>query len=100
MSQLSSISSSHEAASLDPPTALQRLRVAWRRLMAEWRLRRDLRQIAEFDSYMLKDIGLGQGGLEHAVRHGRSRGMACNQPVRPDPQLPPSIMPVSWTEWR
>jgi uncharacterized protein YjiS (DUF1127 family) len=38
----------------------------------EIRLRRDLRRLQGLDDAMLRDIGLGRGELEDAVRHGRS----------------------------
>jgi uncharacterized protein YjiS (DUF1127 family) len=38
----------------------------------EIRLRRDLRNLQRLDDAMLRDIGLGRGELEDAVRHGRS----------------------------
>lgn len=97
---LASVSSLYAASPPARPPAVQRLRSAFRQLLAEWRVQRDLRQLAELDSYILKDIGIGRGGLEDAVRHGRSRNMAGDQPVGPGPMLPPSLMPVSWTEWR
>lgn len=40
----------------------------------ELRVRRDLRRLRMMDAHLLKDLGLNSGGLEHAVRHGRTVG--------------------------
>src|SRR5215207_2966435 len=41
-------------------------------LLREWRTRRDLRALEQLDDRALRGIGIGPGGLEDAVRHGRS----------------------------
>jgi len=40
-------------------------------VMREIRLRRAMREVAALDEAMLHDIGLGQGSIEDAIRHGR-----------------------------
>ncbi|MCG7393354.1 DUF1127 domain-containing protein [Microvirga sp. ACRRW] len=40
-------------------------------VMREIRLRRAMREVAALDDAALHDIGLGSGGIEDAVRHGR-----------------------------
>lgn len=42
------------------------------RLTVEWRLRREIRSLEGFDDTMLQDIGVSRGGIEDAVRHGRT----------------------------
>ena len=42
-----------------------------RAVAAEYRARCAVRQLAGLDEYMLRDIGLDRGGLEHAARFGR-----------------------------
>jgi uncharacterized protein YjiS (DUF1127 family) len=37
----------------------------------ELRIRRDMRQLAAMDDYMLKDIGLHRSEIEHCVRYGK-----------------------------
>jgi uncharacterized protein YjiS (DUF1127 family) len=37
----------------------------------ELRMRRDMRQLAAMDDYMLKDIGLHRSQIEHCVRYGK-----------------------------
>ena len=37
----------------------------------ELRIRRDMRQLAAMEDYMLKDIGLSRGEIEYRVRYGR-----------------------------
>jgi uncharacterized protein YjiS (DUF1127 family) len=37
----------------------------------ELRVRRDMRQLAAMDDYMLKDIGLHRGEIEYSVRYGK-----------------------------
>jgi uncharacterized protein YjiS (DUF1127 family) len=37
----------------------------------ELRIRRDIRQLAAMDDYMLKDIGLHRGEIEYSVRYGK-----------------------------
>ena len=69
-----------------------------RRVAAEWKAQRDLRHLEELGPDGLKDIGIGPGSLEGAVRFGRYRGL------RDDLDQPRcnsgSVMPMSWTEWR
>jgi uncharacterized protein YjiS (DUF1127 family) len=40
-------------------------------LVAEWRLRRQIRSVEGFTDAMLQDIGLTRAGIEDAVRPGR-----------------------------
>jgi uncharacterized protein YjiS (DUF1127 family) len=40
-------------------------------LAAEWRLRRDIRTLRQFEDLTLRDMGLTRGEIEHVVRHGR-----------------------------
>lgn len=69
-----------------------------RRLLAAWRLGRELRHLEELGPEALKDIGIGSGNLEGAIRHGRERPRAA-PPAEPCKTKAP-LMPVSWTEWR
>jgi uncharacterized protein YjiS (DUF1127 family) len=39
----------------------------------ELRVRRDMRKLAEFDDFMLRDIGIARTDLEGSVRNGRDR---------------------------
>jgi uncharacterized protein YjiS (DUF1127 family) len=83
------------AADLTKPGLLARLVAA---LAREWRIHRDLRVLQTLDDRALHDIGVGPGGLDYAVRHGRPT------PVEVAPgsmfrDRSPSL-PVSWTEWR
>ena len=67
----------------------------------EWRLRRDLAQLQGMDARGLQDIGLTQGGLEGAVRHGRrlpASTRALPEKICRSPEGP--RIPSSWTEWR
>ncbi len=67
-------------------------------LAREWRIHRDLRVLQTLDDRALRDIGIGVGGLEHAVRHGRS---ICSEAALTAGfgKAPPRL-PLSWTEWR
>ena len=40
------------------------------RLTREWRLRRDMRRLADHDDHMLRDIGIARADIEGAVRRG------------------------------
>jgi uncharacterized protein YjiS (DUF1127 family) len=41
--------------------------------VSRWRrLRRDARRLMAFDDRMLRDVGLGRGAIERAVRGGRA----------------------------
>ena len=83
------------AADTDRNGLLARLVAA---LAREWRIHRDLRTLQTLDDRALRDIGIGNGGLEHAVRWGRSipteaaSRAECGK-VRPS-------LPLSLTEWR
>lgn len=66
------------------------------RLVAEWRLQHDLRTLGELGPEGLKDIGLTEGAIEGAVRHGRGRSAH----MASSPSHLGSLMPASWTEWR
>ena len=41
-------------------------------LVREWRIRRDLGRVVEFDDAMLRDMGIARSEIESALRHGRS----------------------------
>ena len=43
-----------------------------RQLIAEWRLRRDIRMLQQLHDRELTDMGLGRGEIERVVRHGRN----------------------------
>jgi uncharacterized protein YjiS (DUF1127 family) len=48
-------------------------------IIREWRIRRDLGRLADFDDAMLRDIGVARSEIEPALRHGRSfRGTATS----------------------
>jgi uncharacterized protein YjiS (DUF1127 family) len=49
---------------------LARLTAAARRW---YQLRRDTRQLSAFSDHLLRDIGLGRGEIERAVKDGRGR---------------------------
>ena len=67
-------------------------------LLREWRTRRDLRALERLDDRALRDIGIGPGGLEDAVRHGRSmKPVEIARWSAPERLLPRTR--VSWTEW-
>lgn len=40
-------------------------------LVAEWRVRRDIRTLRQFGDRTLQDMGLTRGEIEHVVRNGR-----------------------------
>jgi len=90
---------SHAAATSLPgsayaerPGLLARLLTAAAR---EIRIRRDLRLLASLDDAALHDIGLTRGGMEDAVRHGRSQhdGLPVFKPMASDRTDPAA-------EWR
>jgi uncharacterized protein YjiS (DUF1127 family) len=67
----------------------------------EWKLRREMRRLEEFDTATLGDIGITPGGIEGAVRYGRSRRSAASlRPLGLPPVGGSNLMPASWTEWR
>jgi uncharacterized protein YjiS (DUF1127 family) len=67
-------------------------------LAREWRIHRDLRVLQTLDDRALRDIGIGVGGLEHAVRHGRS--IRAQTSVTAGFGKAPPRPPLSWAEWR
>jgi uncharacterized protein YjiS (DUF1127 family) len=77
---------------------LSRSSIVLAALAREWRLRRELRALESLDSRALQDIGLGRGGLEGAVRHGRGR--VHDAPPATPIGVEETLMPPSWTEWR
>jgi uncharacterized protein YjiS (DUF1127 family) len=50
------------------------------RLVAEWRLRRDIRTLQQFHDRELTDMGLGRGEIERVVRYGRRPQAASRSP--------------------
>ena len=48
-----------------------------RAVVREYEARRTLRELELLENYMLRDIGLDRGGLEHAARFGRPRHPAA-----------------------
>jgi uncharacterized protein YjiS (DUF1127 family) len=65
----------------------------------EIQVRRDMRTLASLGEAGLRDIGLSQGGIEHAVRHGRlPDGLAAG--LGPCHASFAAQFPLSWTEWR
>jgi uncharacterized protein YjiS (DUF1127 family) len=60
--------------------------------------RRDLRLLSAAGDDMLRDIGLSRGGIESAVRYGRSSAGARPLGRATGPAIP--TLPSSWTEWR
>lgn len=69
-------------------------------VMREWRVRRDMRRLEELDPAQLRDIGIGPGGVEGAVRHGRHRRAAGSVQAGFEAPCTSALMPPSWTEWR
>jgi uncharacterized protein YjiS (DUF1127 family) len=63
----------------------------------EIRVRRDLRTLSSLGDSALHDIGLARGGLEEAVRHGRSRAPA---PGARDLTAECPLVVSAFTEWR
>jgi uncharacterized protein YjiS (DUF1127 family) len=75
-------------ADITRPSLLARLVAI---LAREWRIHRDLRVLQTLDDRALRDIGIGPGGLYHAVRHGRPTRIEGDLPAivnRPSPPLP------------
>jgi uncharacterized protein YjiS (DUF1127 family) len=67
----------------------------------EIRTRRDLRALSSLDDAALRDIGLARGGLEDAVRYGRSQGgLFGTTALIPDPACDRAVEPPAFTEWR
>lgn len=65
-------------------------------IVREFRVRRDMRVLASLDDAALHDIGLTRGGMEGALRHGRS-----GEQVLPAVQdEAPALLPRSLVEWR
>jgi uncharacterized protein YjiS (DUF1127 family) len=59
----------------------------------EIRVRRSMRQLAEFDDYMLRDIGVVRADIEGAVRRGHDSSCGGAQDfghIKPAPSLLPS----------
>jgi uncharacterized protein YjiS (DUF1127 family) len=48
-----------------------------------WRSRREATRLSGYSDRMLKDIGMARGGIEWAVRHGRSDEDAGDPPADP-----------------
>jgi len=73
------------------PSLLERLAAA---LLREIRVRRDLRTLSGLGETALHDIGLTRGGLEDAVRHGRSEmpGLDIVRPI-------PTDIPAGFAKW-
>lgn len=44
-------------------------------VMREVRIRRDMRMLSSFSDEALQDMGLARGGLEDAIRRGRSESV-------------------------
>jgi uncharacterized protein YjiS (DUF1127 family) len=63
-------------ASAPARPALNLLHVAYAAYAAiarEMRLRRDMQRLAEYDDYMLRDIGITRMDIEGVIRRGRDR---------------------------
>jgi len=41
-------------------------------IMRRWEARRAIAMLARADAAVLRDLGISRGGIENAVRHGRS----------------------------
>jgi uncharacterized protein YjiS (DUF1127 family) len=74
------------AASRDGAVFLEELSAMLARILSglvrEWRIRRDLARLVEFDDRMLHDIGLGRSEVEPALRYGRSFPEPASQRTR------------------
>jgi uncharacterized protein YjiS (DUF1127 family) len=70
-----------------------------RRIAAELRARRDMRELAALDEAALHDIGLAPGGLEDAVRHGRPLDAAFTRRAWGGGSVP-AVTPSAFLEWR
>ena len=53
----------------------------------EVRVRRDMNRLAEFDDYMLRDIGITRTDIEGAVRRGHDGFGDAPQPLNPPPMM-------------
>lgn len=59
-----------------PTTTIRGLVAAAYAIMTrEFRLRRDMRRLAEFDDHMLRDIGIARSDIEGVIRRGRDRSV-------------------------
>lgn len=67
----------------------------------EFRVRRDMRLLSQFGDSALHDIGLSRGGVEDAVRYGRSE---FGRSIIVEPALGETsergALPSADTEWR
>jgi uncharacterized protein YjiS (DUF1127 family) len=80
------------------PTLLTRIAAAVAR---EFRIRRDMRLLSQFGDSALHDIGLSRGGVEDAVRYGRSAfGRSSIVGPAPGETSEPVALPSADTEWR
>ena len=71
---MSRIADQWSAQTLRSERGLSRKFVAFlARLRGEWRVRRELARAGILDCASLRDIGLAPGGVESAIRYGRSR---------------------------
>ena len=55
----------------------------------ETRVRRDMNRLAEFDDYMLRDIGIARADIEGAVRRGHDGLSEHAGGISPTPSLTP-----------
>jgi uncharacterized protein YjiS (DUF1127 family) len=55
--------------------AFRQFAAFWHAMMREIRIRRDLRMLSSFSDEALQDMGLARGGLEDAIRRGRSESV-------------------------
>ena len=75
------------------PSFQQRLRDLASFIAQEWRFRRDLAQLQALDTRGLRDIGLSRGGIESAIRHGRTARACTRSPGRASSPMTASSAP-------
>jgi uncharacterized protein YjiS (DUF1127 family) len=80
-------------ADVTRPSLLARLVAT---LAREWRIRRDLRVLQTLDDRALRDIGIGHGGLDHGVRHGRPTRTDGDPTAVFNPPSPPLPFRDEW----